>query len=66
VRARELIAQAGWRVEALERYKVVGDDDYDGDARGREYYEQARIDGEVLVIHTWSASGGEADDVGAG
>ena len=55
--ARRLIAQESWRVESLDEYRVVTSDDYQGGAHGREYYEQACIDGEVLVFHTWPASG---------
>ncbi len=60
-RARELIAAAFWRIESLQDYRVVGDGDYDGDTVGREYYERACTDHEVLVLHTWPVSGeGEA------
>jgi hypothetical protein len=59
-RARQIIQENGWRVCAFEEHRVVGDKDYDAETPGREYYEQARIDGEVLMFHTWPLLGEES------
>ena len=65
IRARELIADSSWTVESLKDHRIVTDADYSDDTDGREYYEQACLDGETLVFHTWPASGeGEAGQPG--
>lgn len=59
-RARELIVEYGWTVEALEGEAVVTAVDYLGDEEDREFYEQALMEREVLVFHTWPP--GDEDD----
>ncbi len=59
-RARELILDYGWSVEALEEGAIVTSADYDPGDEDREFYEQALVEGEVLVFNTWPR--GEEDD----
>ena len=57
-RARQLIEESDWRIDALDHACTVSKEDEPPiDATGREYYEQACIDGEVLVFHEWPKSG---------
>lgn len=49
--ARRAIGEAGWKLEAIEQidwYTRANCDDV-----FREYYDQALIDGTVVVIHTY-------------
>jgi hypothetical protein len=52
-RAAELIREYGWSVESLEEGAVVASEDYALDDEDREFYEQALVEGEVLVFNTW-------------
>jgi len=47
------ISQAGWLVESLEYSSVVTREAYADDDVGLQYFEQALIDKEVYVFHTW-------------
>ncbi|HBL29456.1 MAG TPA: hypothetical protein DD490_21700 [Acidobacteria bacterium] len=58
-RARELIEDYGWEVESLEEGAVVTGADYEEDDEDREFYEQALVEGEVLVFNTWPRGVGE-------
>jgi hypothetical protein len=51
--AQASIADAGWIVEELDEVSFVDRTDYADDDPDLEYFEQALIDGEVLVFHTW-------------
>ena len=62
-RATELIEEYGWSVEALQDGSVVTSADYARDDEDREFYEQALVEGEVLVFNTWPRGG---DDDGEG
>lgn len=59
-RAAELIRQYGWTVDALEDSGTVSSEDYRQDDEDREFYEQALVEGEVLVFNTWPR--GEEDE----
>lgn len=59
-RAAELIREYNWSVEALEEGAVVTTADYSEDDEDREFYEQALVEGEVLVFNTWPP--GEDDE----
>ncbi|MCB9173473.1 MAG: hypothetical protein H6589_02600 [Flavobacteriales bacterium] len=53
-----LIARGGiemndWRIIELEEFKTITYDDFLDDSDKREYYEQALIDKEVFVFHTY-------------
>lgn len=61
-RATELIQDYGWSVEALEEGAIVSSSDYDQDDEDRQFYEQALVEGEVLVFNTWPR--GEDDEDG--
>jgi hypothetical protein len=55
--ARELLANQGWEIEEPDEHLLVTDETCPPGAAGREYFEQARIDGLVLVLHTWPVGG---------
>lgn len=59
-RATELIEEYGWSVESLQEGSTVTSADYAGDDEDREFYEQALVEGEVLVFNTWPR--GDDDD----
>lgn len=59
-RATDLIHEYGWSVDALEEGAIVTGDAYDEDDEDREFYEQALVEGEVLVFNTWPR--GEEDE----
>lgn len=61
-RAKELIEEYGWDVEALEEGAIVSGDDYPPDDEDRQFYEQALIEREVLVFNTWPR-GEEAGEI---
>ena len=52
-RASDLIFDYGWSVDGLEAEAVVTAEDYDEGDEDREFYQQALVDGEVLVFTTW-------------
>jgi hypothetical protein len=52
VAARE-VQDAEWRIESLEAVHPTVREDYADDDSGLEYFEQALIDGIVLVFHSW-------------
>jgi hypothetical protein len=60
-RATELVEGYGWRVESVDRCQATERAHYDTDSDDLEYFEQALIDGEVVVFHTWP---NEAEDRG--
>src|SRR5262249_55748849 len=51
--ARELIAQDGWVADKLDEARKVSRSYYDQNPEGRQYFDQALVDGEVLVFHTY-------------
>jgi hypothetical protein len=51
--AEKDIRENGWRIEAIEQ-SVRAVEDKPKKEAGLEYFEQAQIDGEVYVYHTWS------------
>lgn len=61
-RARDLIKDYGWEVEALEEGAIVSGADYGADDEDRQFYEQALVEREVLVFTTWPP--GEDDEEG--
>ncbi|QRP63828.1 hypothetical protein I6J77_17320 [Rhodanobacter sp. FDAARGOS 1247] len=52
-RAAQEIQEAGWRIEVLDAVFVVTREDFSKDNTDLEYFEQALVDGIVLVFHTW-------------
>ena len=51
--ASQEVKDAGWHIESLEAVFPITRDDYSEDSAGLEYFEQALVDGIVLVFHTW-------------
>ena len=47
------IRAADWIPETVDSVRPVTSSDYADDITGREYFEQAIIDGVVIVFHTW-------------
>jgi hypothetical protein len=60
-RANELIQEYGWSVEALEEGAIVNSESYGQDEEDREFFEQALVEGEVLVFNTWPRGEDEED-----
>lgn len=63
-RSRDLIQEYGWTVEALEEGAVVTGEAYGHDDEDREFYEQALVEGEVLVFNTWPRQDEEGEEDG--
>ena len=61
--ARAEIAQAGWVVIAVEDQHLLTHADAQASPDTLPYYEQALLDGVVLVFHTYSLGGEEPDVV---
>jgi hypothetical protein len=59
-RASDLIHEYGWAVEALEEGAIVTSESYGAEDEDREFFEQALVEGEVLVFNTWPR--GEEDE----
>jgi hypothetical protein len=55
--ARALIDTAGWTVSSLDRSAIVTRETQA--AEGMAYFEQAEIDGEVVVFHMWPSAQSE-------
>jgi len=51
--ASQEIRDAGWCIESIEAVFTITRDNYSDDPTGLEYFEQALVDGVVLVFHTW-------------
>jgi len=60
-RAEKEVRAASWAPESIRSACVVTSDTYREDGEGREYFEQALIDGVVLVFHTFPDDGLEDD-----
>jgi hypothetical protein len=52
-RAEAEVREADWIPESIQKIVVVTRKDYESHEDGREYFEQALIDGVVLVFHTF-------------
>jgi len=61
-RATDLIHDYGWSVESLEDGSIVTSADYAADDEDREFFEQALVEGEVLVFNTWPRGEGDEED----
>lgn len=62
--ATDLIQEYGWTVESLEEAGTVTGDDYSLEDEDRQFYEQALMEGEVLVFNTWPRGDEEGDEEG--
>ena len=54
--AAKEVNDVGWSIESLGSVHPTTRDDYSEDDSGLKYFEQALIDGVVLVFHSWSES----------
>jgi hypothetical protein len=61
--AQAEVREAEWEPGPIESVGPVTADDYTDDASGREYFEQALLDGVVLVFHTWPRDAPEEDSL---
>jgi hypothetical protein len=62
-RATRQIAEAQWIVESVDRIIRLSRNDYETSDPALSYFDQALIDGEVFVFHTWSPGSQEDDPV---
>ena len=51
--AGDIIKKKSWFILTLEDKYEVNEIDYSENSKGKEYYNQAIIDGTVLVFHTY-------------
>ena len=51
--ARQFIDDAGWDVEELDEAYPISENHYSASDPGREYADQARIDGIVVTFVVW-------------
>ena len=65
-RAKDLIQEYGWSVEALEEGAIVSSGSYNDDDEDREFFEQALVEGEVLVFNTWPRGDEDEEEDGDG
>lgn len=62
-KALAAIAAAGWSVVSVEEAcEEVAKSWYEEDEENRQYFEQAKVDGEVYVFHQWPYDGGGVED----
>ena len=52
-RAQSEVGQVEWIWEGIESVSLVTRETYEKSGPGREYFEQALLDGITLVFHTW-------------
>ena len=53
--AREHLSEVGWDIDEADEHILVTDATCPPGSDGREYFEQAQIDGLVTVFYTWPA-----------
>jgi hypothetical protein len=61
--AQEEITRSGWQCVSIESLLYVTRDDYVEDEEGREHFEQALLDGAVLVFNTFPPEPDEGDAI---
>ena len=61
--AEVAIKENDWIVQKLEESYPIKKEDYGIDDASLEYYQQAEIDGEVYVYHTWPNEPQEEEQV---
>jgi len=57
------VSEAGWQIQSVEDTFLLAREDLVDAPDGLQYFEQALIDGIVLVIHTYLAVPGEGDAI---
>jgi hypothetical protein len=55
------VTEAGWQSRAIESVSFVTRNDFEDDSDGLAYFEQAQLDGIVVVLHTFSNEAADAD-----
>jgi hypothetical protein len=55
------VAEAGWQSRAIQSVSFVTREDFEDDSEDLNYFEQAQIDGIVLVVHTFPNEADDAD-----
>lgn len=55
------VTEAGWRSQSVERVEFLTREDFADDSEGLEYFDQAQLDGIVVVVHTYPNEPDEAD-----
>ena len=55
------VADAGWQFKSIDSVALVTRSDYEDDSEALQYFEQALLDGVVLVMHTYPADPQEED-----
>jgi hypothetical protein len=55
------VAEAGWRSQSIEKVVLVTREDFVDDSDGLAYFDQAQIDGIVVVVHTYPNLADEED-----
>lgn len=55
------VAEAGWQSRAITEVAFVTREDFDDDSDGLAYFEQAKIDGIAVVLHTFPKTPDEDD-----
>ncbi|NGP52508.1 hypothetical protein [Thioalkalivibrio sp. XN8] len=61
--AQREISDAGWNCKAVESNTYTTRDDFTGDVAGLERFDQALIDGAVVVFHTYPVEPDKDDGV---
>ena len=61
--AQREVRDAGWTVESVDDVALVQRTDYEEDDPSLEYFDQALLDKEVLVFHTWPVDPQDDDPV---
>ena len=62
IAARE-VAEAGWQIQSVEDTFVLTREDFVDSPDGLQYFEQALIDGIVLVVYTYPATAEDRDAI---
>ncbi|QIL21091.1 hypothetical protein [Thermomonas sp. HDW16] len=59
--AEKEVVEAGWRIERVVSAALNNAADFDGEESGLQYYEQALLDGTVVVVHIFPPEHAECD-----
>jgi hypothetical protein len=59
--AEKEVVEAGWRIERVVSAALNSVIDFEGDESGLQYYEQALLDGTVVVVHIFPPEHAESD-----
>ena len=59
--AEREVTDLGWRVDRVVSAALNAADDFPDEASGRQYYEQALVDGLVIVVHTFPPHHAESE-----